>query len=205
MGKTLTVAGAVYGAGPLVTRPPFYCRVMENSVWSTRSPAGTDLVFREAMIDDLADVVALLNDDQFGVSRNPVYEAAPDQYRSTFAAMQADPNNGVIVGLRGDEILGCYQLTFIRGLSHLGGERAQIESVRIKSAIRGGGLGTVMMNDALDRARTRGCFMVQLTTDLRREHTKRFYERLGFVASHNGMKLHFPTGSTITASQVVSP
>jgi GNAT superfamily N-acetyltransferase len=169
---------------------------MDNCAWSPRSVADSDLVFREATIADLGEVVALLNDDQFGVSRNPVFEAAPDQYRSTFATMQADPNNGVIVGLRDDEILGCYQLTFIRGLSHLGGERAQIESVRIKSSLRGGGLGTVMMNDALERARIRGCFMVQLTTDLRREHTKRFYERLGFVASHNGMKLHFPTGST---------
>lgn len=63
-----------------------------------------------------------------------------------------------------------------------------IESVRIASDLRGGGLGTLLMNDALGRARSRGCFMVQLTTDLRREHTRRYYERLGFVASHHGMK-----------------
>ena len=103
--------------------------------------------------------------------------------------MIADPNNHVIVALRQAEIIGCYQLTFIRGLSFRGGLRAQIESVRIASSERGKGLGSAMMQDAIARATLHGCVLVQLTTDTRRAQTRRFYERLGFSASHHGMKL----------------
>jgi ribosomal protein S18 acetylase RimI-like enzyme len=147
--------------------------------------------FRPASGDDLAHIVALLNDDEFGAARNPLFTEAPDTYRSAFARIEADPNNQYIVGvdLFAERIIGCYQLSFIVGLSHLGGERAQIESVRIASDLRGTGLGTLLMEDAIERARKRGCFLLQLTTDVRREQTKRFYERLGHVASHTGMKL----------------
>ncbi len=138
---------------------------------------------------DLPAIVALLNDDDFGRARNPVFADASARYLDTFRAMTADPNNGVIVAERDGAIIGCYQLTFIRGLSYTGGERAQIESVRVASSLRGGGLGSAMMRDAIARARARGCHLVQLTTDVRRDHTRRFYERLGFTASHHGMKL----------------
>lgn len=167
-----------------VTRPS-----MTHPEWSSRLDQAHNVEFRAATNDDLPAVLALLNDDQFGVTRNPLYDDERESYDAAFVEMSNDPNNGEIVSVRDGAVIGCYQLTFIRGLSHVGAERAQIESVRISSSLRGGGLGTLMMNDAIERARERGCFQVQLTTDVRREHTKRFYERLGFVASHNGMKL----------------
>jgi ribosomal protein S18 acetylase RimI-like enzyme len=147
--------------------------------------------FRPAVRDDLPHIVAVLNDDEFGATRNPLFAEAPDVYSSAFARIEEDPNNQYIVGvdLSAGRIIGCYQLSFIVGLSHLGGERAQIESVRIASDLRGNGLGSLLMEDAIHRARKRGCFLIQLKTDVRREHTKRFYERLGYVSSHNGMKL----------------
>ena len=145
--------------------------------------------YRIAARSDLASIVALLNDDEFGAGRNPVFEKASLEYSTAFDSIERDPSNQFIVASMDGRIVGCYQLTFIVGLSHLGGERAQIESVRVASDLRGVGLGTDLMRDALRRASERGCFLVQLTTDLRREHTKRFYERLGFIASHNGMKL----------------
>jgi ribosomal protein S18 acetylase RimI-like enzyme len=145
--------------------------------------------YRVAVRADLAAIVALLNDDEFGAARNPLFHEEPDAYLSAFDRIEQDPSNRYIVAWLDGRIVGCYQLTFIVGLSHAGGERAQIESVRIASDLRGAGLGTELMRDALDRARARGCFLVQLTTDVRRAHTKCFYERLGFVATHNGMKL----------------
>ena len=148
-----------------------------------------DSHFRQALDADLAGLVALLRDDSLGATRNPSLGDAAAAYSAAWADIQADPNNGYFVAEHTGRLIGCYQLTFIRGLSHAGGMRAQIESVRIASDLRGGGLGTVMMQDAIARAKSRGAFLVQLTTDARREHTRHFYERLGFVASHHGMKL----------------
>ena len=156
--------------------------------WAPRDDRTNSVVFRRAVEADLSDVIGLLNDDQFGQARNPLFSEAPSDYQSAFAYLVDNRDNGEIVAVRDHRIIGCYQLTFIRGLSHSGAERAQIESVRIAGDLRGGGLGTLLMEDAIERARLRGCFLVQLTTDLRREHTRRFYERLGFVASHHGMK-----------------
>ena len=147
------------------------------------------IAYREAVRGDLPAIIALLNDDQFGQARNPVFDQEIARYEAAFDAILADPNNGYIVAERDGRIIGCYQLTFIRGLSYTGGERAQIESVRVASDLRGSGLGSAMMRDAIGRAKRRGCVLAQLTTDVRREHTKRFYERLGFKASHHGMKL----------------
>jgi GNAT superfamily N-acetyltransferase len=150
-----------------------------------------DVQYRVAGRSDLEAIITLLNDDELGATRNPVFHDAPDRYTQAFDRIVDDPNNDFIVADMDGRTVGCYQLTFIVGLSHLGGERAQIESVRIASDLRGSGLGTQLMLDAISRARSRGCFLVQLTTDIRRDHTKRFYERIGFVASHHGMKLHF--------------
>lgn len=147
------------------------------------------VTFREAIRADLPAIVALLNDDQFGQSRNPTFDKEIARYETAFDAILADPNNGYIVAEQGGKLAGCYQLTFIRGLSYTGGIRAQIESVRIASTMRGSGLGSAMMRDAIERAKSRDCVLVQLTTDVRREQTKRFYERLGFKTSHHGMKL----------------
>jgi ribosomal protein S18 acetylase RimI-like enzyme len=145
--------------------------------------------FREAAADDLSDIIALLRDDALGATRNPEHGAAAVAYNAAWAEILADPHNGYIVAEQGGRLVGCYQLTFIRGLSHSGGLRGQIESVRVASDLRGGGLGSAMMRDAVERARRRGACLVQLTTDTRREHTRRFYERLGFTTSHHGMKL----------------
>jgi ribosomal protein S18 acetylase RimI-like enzyme len=149
----------------------------------------SDVSHRPATEADLPAIIALLNDDVFGQTRNPLFDAEAVRYRAAFRAIAADPNNFQIVAVQDARIVGCYQLTFIRGLSFSGSERAQIESVRIASELRGSGLGTAMMHDAIARARSRDVVLVQLTTDTRRDNTRRFYERLGFTASHHGMKL----------------
>ncbi|WP_240789962.1 GNAT family N-acetyltransferase [Roseomonas sp. HF4] len=131
-------------------------------------------------------IVALLADDMLGAGRevpgDPAYEAA-------FAAIEADPNQLLAVAEEIGRVVGCLQLTFIPGLSRKGMWRGQIESVRIASGHRGTGLGRRMFEWAIEACRARGCGLVQLTTDKARPEAHRFYESLGFVASHEGMKL----------------
>ena len=131
----------------------------------------------------------MLADDPLGATREDFADPLPDSYTAAFAAIAADPRNELMVAVRGDSVVGCLQLTFIPGLSRRGAERAQIESVRVARRERGRGLGRQLFEWAIVRARTRGCALVQLTTDKTRPDAHRFYETLGFAASHDGMKL----------------
>lgn len=152
---------------------------------------------RVATADDLPVIVALLRDDRLGATR----ERAPDPtsglteadalaaYRDAFAEIARDPQHEILVLEIDGAVVGVLQLSFLRHLTHEGGLRAQIEGVRIDSARRGGGLGRMLIGDAVRRARERGCHLVQLTTDRRRPDALAVYERLGFVDSHHGMKL----------------
>ncbi len=148
-----------------------------------------DLIFRRAAAADLEDIVALLADDELGRRREDPDPPLNPRYIDAFAAIDADRNQFLAVVEEGGEIVGCLQLSFIPGLSRLGLWRGQIESVRIASSRRGGGLGKRMFEWAIDECRKRGCEIVRLTTDKSRAHARRFYEQLGFVASHEGMKL----------------
>ena len=148
-----------------------------------------DLIFRRANAADLEDIVALLADDELGRKREDPDPPLNPRYIDAFAAIDADRNQFLAVVEEGGEIVGCLQLSFIPGLSRLGLWRGQIESVRISSARRGGGLGKRMFEWAIDECRKRRCEIVQLTTDKSRADARRFYEQLGFVASHEGMKL----------------
>lgn len=148
-----------------------------------------DLIFRRANAADLEDIVALLADDELGRRREDPDPPLNPRYIDAFAAIDADRNQFLAVVEEGGEMVGCLQLSFIPGLSRLGLWRGQIESVRIASSRRGGGLGKRMFEWAIDECRKRGCEIVQLTTDKSRADARRFYEQLGFVASHEGMKL----------------
>lgn len=144
---------------------------------------------RPARRADLSAIVRLLADDPLGAGRERWAEPLPDPYRRAWDAIERDPNNDILVAEAGGAIVGCLQLTLIPGLSHTGTTRAQVEAVRIAASHRGSGLGGRLIDDAIKRARAAGCGMVQLTTDKSRTDAHRFYERRGFVASHEGMKL----------------
>jgi len=147
----------------------------------------TDVIFREAVRADLPAVIALLADDVLGKARD--FTEVDERYERAFAAIDADPRNQLIVAEQAGELVGCLQITYIPGLGRHGSERSLIESVRVRSDRRGQGLGRELMTWAVDQARQRGCALVQLTTDKTREDAHRFYLGLGFVASHEGMKL----------------
>lgn len=147
----------------------------------------SDVIFREAVRADLPAIVALLADDVLGKARD--HAEVDAAYEKAFADITADPRNQLIVADAGGELLGCMQLTYSPGLGRHGAERQLIESVRVRSDRRGQGLGRTMMTWAIDQAKRRGCALVQLTTDKTRHDAHRFYLGLGFVASHEGMKL----------------
>jgi GNAT superfamily N-acetyltransferase len=147
-----------------------------------------EVTFREATADDLAEIVRLLADDPLGATRETPGEEIPEAYFTAFAAIEKDPNNAVIVAELGGRIAGTLQLTFIPGLTYTGGERAQIEGVRVAAEARGHGVGQAIIGWAIEQARARGCRVVQLTTDRQRPDAIRFYQKMGFRPSHMGMK-----------------
>jgi GNAT superfamily N-acetyltransferase len=152
----------------------------------------SDVRFRRARREDLADLVRLLADDDLGRTR----EVAPsedgdvdDAYVRAFDAIDADDRQLLVVAELDGAVAGTLQLTFHPNLTLRGGERAQLVGVRVDAAQRGSGIGRQLVSWSIDQARARGCRLVQLTTNEQRGDARRFYESLGFVASHVGMKL----------------
>jgi GNAT superfamily N-acetyltransferase len=151
---------------------------------------GSSITLRRATRDDVPAIVRLLNDDPLGRTREAAGEADDSgPYESAFAAIDTEPAQLLVVATEGTEVVATMQLSFIPGLSRRGALRAQAEAVRVASGHRGRGLGAAMFQWAIDEARRRGCGIVQLTTDKTRCDAHRFYERLGFTASHEGYKL----------------
>jgi len=153
-------------------------------------PAIPGLSFRRATHGDLPDMVRLLADDPLGAKRERCESPLPPSYSQAFEAITADANNELVVAELDGAVIGMLQLTFIPYLTYQGGWRALIEGVRVDARHRSEGLGRVFFQWAIARARERGCHLLQLTTDKARPEAKRFYESLGFQATHEGMKLH---------------
>lgn len=146
-------------------------------------------IFRNARQSDLADIIRLLADDDLGSTREVVSDPVDRRYVAAFGAIEVDPNQ--LLAVAADEtnrVIGCLQLSFLPGLSRTGMWRGQIESVRIAKGNRGSGLGSQFIEWAIARCVERGCGLVQLTSDKMRTDSIRFYEKLGFVASHEGLK-----------------
>ena len=146
------------------------------------------MLLRPATRAELPAVLALLADEE-KVS-DPSSMVVTEAYERAFADIEADPRNEVLVLVeKGGTVVGCLQATYIPGLGKGGAERALIEAVRIRADRRGGGLGRELMDRAVERARARGCALVQLTSSKRRTDAHRFYASLGFARSHDGFKL----------------
>jgi len=143
------------------------------------------VAFREARRNEVPAVLALLRDDMLGQAREGD-ELAP--YLAAWEAMQAEPGNQLIVGVIGDDVVACYQITVISGLSLFAARRAQIEGVRVRPDLRGQRIGEALIRDAEARARAAGCGLLQFTTNRSRADAHRFYDRLGFTPSHIGYK-----------------
>lgn len=149
-----------------------------------------EIYIRQARRQDLPAIVRMLADDHLGAQRESATEPLPEEYIRAFEAIDGDPNQDLIVVENDDGIvIGSLQLSFLPGISHRGAWRAQIEGVRVATGYRSGGIGRRMILWAIERSRERGCKMVQLTSNKSRVDAIRFYQKLGFEVSHEGLKL----------------
>lgn len=147
------------------------------------------LTFRNATQEDLPDLVQMLADDKLGALREDTTSPLNTRYLNAFYSIEQDSNNELIVACHEEKIVGMLQLTFIPYLTRLGSWRCLIEGVRVQSDFRGQGGGSKLLKWAIERAKERHCSLVQLTTDKQRADALHFYEKLGFTASHEGLKL----------------
>ncbi len=148
-----------------------------------------ELNFREAKEIDIKNLVKMLADDELGANREDVSETLNNRYIEAFQSIEKDSNNELTVVESSGELVGMLQLTFIPYLTHTGTWRCLIEGVRIAKTHRGKGLGTEFFNWAINRAKEKNCSIVQLTSNKQRPDALRFYESLGFEATHEGFKL----------------
>ncbi len=153
------------------------------------SQAEVSFSIRRATHNDVPEIVRLLADDPLGSQRENYQSPLPQSYYDAFEEINQDPHNQLVIAEAGGEVIGTLQLTFIPSLTYQGGKRAQIEAVRIDRQYRSRGVGGKLFEWAIMRAREEQCHLIQLTTNNTRANAHRFYERLGFVASHSGMKL----------------
>jgi len=147
------------------------------------------VLFRKARRQDLRAILELLNDGKMSSVLERIEDPMPQLYIEAFDAIEADPNQLLLVGEIESRIVASLQLTFIPGIAHQGAWRAQVEAVRVAGDLRSRQIGEAMMRHVIELARERGCALVQLTTNKARDDAQRFYRRLGFIASHEGMKL----------------
>jgi ribosomal protein S18 acetylase RimI-like enzyme len=147
------------------------------------------ITIRPATREDVPAIVRLLADDALGSRRELVEDPVAPVYLRAFDEMANQAANELLVAVKGDEVVGCLQLTIVTGLSRRGIRRAQLEGVRVSSKHRGEKVGEQLVQYAIARAREAGCGLMQLTSDVSRLDARRFYEKLGFKATHIGMKL----------------
>ncbi|MCL6274943.1 GNAT family N-acetyltransferase [Muricauda sp. 2012CJ35-5] len=147
--------------------------------------------FRKATRNDVNEIVQMIADDELGKTRENFQIPLPTAYLQAYENIDKDPNQElIVVENEKSEIIGTLQLSFIQYLTYRGGIRAQIEAVRIRKDHMGLGIGKTMFEWAIDQSRKRNAHLIQLTTDKKRPKAIKFYEDLGFKATHEGMKMH---------------
>lgn len=149
-----------------------------------------NLIIRKAIRSDVPKIVRLLANDFLGAQRESYIDPLPEAYYKAFNEINADKNNLLIVAESNNKIIGTLQLTIIPGLTYQGGKRGLIEAVHVDETERRKGIGKLLIDSAIAEARQRGCCLVQLTSNKKRNDAHRFYEKLGFSASHEGFKLN---------------
>lgn len=154
-----------------------------------------EFVIRKAEKNDVIQIVRLLENDPLGKKREILKDPLPQRYYNAFSEIDSDERNFLAVVEHKNKIIGTLQLTIITYLTYGGGKRAQIEGVRIDESCRSQGIGKMMMEWAINFAKESQCHLVQLTMDKSRKETIEFYKKLGFIDSHEGMKLHFDNHS----------
>lgn len=149
-----------------------------------------NLSHRKATINDLSIIVNLLLEDELGKTRESTSPKLDPRYINAFHKIDIDQNQYLMIAENADEIVGTCHLTIMPSLSFSGQTRMQIEAVRILEKYRGQKIGQWMMQEAISYGKSKGASIIQLTTNKKRIKASRFYERIGFEASHEGMKMY---------------
>ncbi|MBP6986071.1 MAG: GNAT family N-acetyltransferase [Alphaproteobacteria bacterium] len=147
------------------------------------------LIHRKAEVGDLKSIIELLKDDELGQAREVFDKELDSCYFDAFKMINDDPNQYLMVIEMNNNIIGTCHLTIVPSLTYKGSSRLQIEAVRVLKKHRKNGIGTWMINEAIKYAGTRGASIIQLSMNKQRQDTIKFYEGLGFKATHEGMKL----------------
>ena len=147
------------------------------------------LSYRSAKPEDLPFIVGLIVEDSLVATSDSVAAASGPDYRAALTAIDADPHQEMILVEREGEPVGCFQLSYIPGLTRRGQWRGQIEVVHVAAVHRNQGIGSEMMRWAIARCREHRCELIQLRSNKKRQDAHRFYRRLGFELSHDGFKL----------------
>ena len=161
-------------------------------MYISNEPTIFSMIFRKATKKDLPDIVKMIANDKLGKMRENYQDPLPEEYYNAFENISKDPNQElIVVEDKNFQIIGTLQLSYLQYLTYKGGIRAQIEAVRIREDYRGEGIGKLLFQWAIERAKQKKAHVLQLTTDKNRPNAIQFYEKLGFKTSHEGMKLHF--------------
>ncbi|MEM9327813.1 MAG: GNAT family N-acetyltransferase [Bacteroidota bacterium] len=147
------------------------------------------MIIRQATKSDVPLIVEMLANDTLGKQREQYRDPLPEAYYQAFERINTDPNHELLVVEKGGEIVATMQLTFLQYLTYRGGIRAQIEAVRVRDDQRGQLVGEQLVRWAINRSREVGAHMIQLTSDKQRDRAIRFYEKIGFSATHEGLKM----------------
>lgn len=153
-------------------------------------PADNQVVVRDATHHDVPRIVALYRTDELTRKHGDDVDAEVDPgYYVAFYSIGVDRRNRLLVAEVAGEILGSFQLTYVPDMQPDGREVAIIENVIVDAAARGSGVGSAMMQWAVEEGRAHGCSQVKLTSNAKRADAHRFYERLGFEPTHIGFKI----------------
>ncbi|MBW4078517.1 MAG: GNAT family N-acetyltransferase [Acidobacteria bacterium] len=145
----------------------------------------SDVLVRPIAHDELRAAAQLVHDGSLSLDVEH-----PEQTEAYWAAvLETRQRLGeVLVASRGDEVVGVCQLMVFPHFQHTGGWCAELESVHVRSDMRGRGIGAMMLARAEELARERGCYRLQLTSRNVRHDAHRFYVRNGFELTSQGFK-----------------
>lgn len=148
------------------------------------------LTHRKATLNDLGSIIHLLLEDDLGQTRESKTPELDPRYGAAFQKIDSDPNQYLMVVEKAREVVATCHLTIMPSLTFTGQTRMHIEAVRVMQQYRGQKIGEWMMQEAMGYGKSKGASIIQLTTNKQRASAKHFYEKLGFVASHEGMKMY---------------
>ncbi len=144
---------------------------------------------RAADETDLPRIVELLAQLSLDAPRERPDEPLPASYLAAFEEIVADQRQRLLVIEAQGRIVGSAALIVVPNLSRQGRPYAIIENIVIDTAARGAGYGEALVRYAIEEAQKAGCYKLSLTSNKRRPDAHRFYERLGFQATHEGYRV----------------